>query len=787
MTDPRLPEGRIAELRLELNRLNHAYYVLDNPSVPDAEYDRLFNELKALEAAHPELITVDSPTQRVGGAPLTSFAQVRHRVPMLSLGNVFSEDEFYEFDRRVREGLHAAGLLIDGQSVGYSGEPKFDGLAVSLLYENGLLLQGATRGDGSTGEDISANVRTVRNIPLKLQGEGFPERLEVRGEVYMPRAGFAVLNARQIESGGKVFANPRNAAAGSLRQLDARITAQRPLEFCAYGIGEHSHEFAQSHSDLLNALQNWGLPVSHERVRLGSAAQCLAYYQHLLEKRDSLAYEIDGVVFKVDRFDLQQALGFRSREPRFAIAHKFPASEELTQLIDVDFQVGRTGALTPVARLAPVCVGGVTVSNASLHNMDEITRLGVMIGDTVVIRRAGDVIPQVMSVVLERRPKDACAIAMPQQCPVCGSDALRRQRIRRSKSGRETVNESVAWHCVGRLSCAAQRKQAILHFVSRGAMDIDGLGEKIVELLLEHQLIASPADLYALKHEQLKDLPGFAEQSASNLLSAILASKQPPLARFIHALGIPEVGESTAKRLAEAFGSLASLQRALPEVLRQLPDIGAESAAEIAHFFAESHNREVINGLLAQGIEPQPPERITPVRVSWEGFIALLEIHGIASTGAAKLAAQVEGLEALIHLTKDRLQLATLSGLNEKARLALHDFFKNQDNCERVRALEQQLRDFSMHWQSEQAENENAPLAGQTWVLTGTLETMSRSEGKEKLERLGAKVAGSVSQQTDCVVAGPGAGSKLSKAEALGVKVIDEAAFIALLEKLHAA
>jgi len=787
MTDPRWPQRRIAELRLELEKLNHAYYVLDNPSVPDAEYDRLFNELKTLEAAHSELISADSPTQRVGGAPLASFAQVNHRVPMLSLGNVFSEDEFYEFDRRVREGLHTDGLLIDGQSVGYSGEPKFDGLAVSLLYENGLLVQGATRGDGSTGEDISANVRTVRNIPLKLKGEGFPERLEVRGEVYMPRAGFAALNARQIESGSKPFANPRNAAAGSLRQLDARITAKRPLEFCAYGIGEHSDEFAESHSDLLNRLQGWGLPVSQERARLHSAAQCLAYYQSLLEKRDSLAYEIDGVVFKVDRFDLQQALGFRSREPRFAIAHKFPASEELTQLLGVDFQVGRTGALTPVARLAPVCVGGVTVSNASLHNMDEIARLGVMIGDTVVIRRAGDVIPQVMSVVLERRPVDARAIAMPAHCPVCGSDVERRQRIRRSKSGRETVSESVAWHCVGRLSCAAQRKQAILHFVSRGAMDIDGLGEKIVELLLEHQLIASPADLYALKHEQLRDLPGFAEQSASNLLAATLASKQPPLARFIHALGIPEVGESTAKRLAEAFGTLGALQQAYPETLKQLPDIGEESAGEIAHFFTESHNLEVINGLLVQGVKPQPPKRVTPLRVEWEDFIAGLKIPGIASTGARKLAEQVSTLDALIRLASDRLHLATLSGLNEKARLALHDFFKNQDNCEHVRALEQQLRDFSMHWQSEQAADESAPLSGQTWVLTGTLEAMSRSQGKEQLERLGAKVAGSVSKQTDCVVAGPGAGSKLSKAESLGVKVIDEAAFIALLETFNAA
>ncbi|KXU38854.1 DNA ligase (NAD(+)) LigA [Ventosimonas gracilis] len=788
MTEPRLPEGRIAELRTELERLNYAYHVLDTPSVPDAEYDRLFNELKALEAAHPELITAESPTQRVGAAPLAGFAPVQHSVPMLSLGNVFSEEAFYEFDRRVREGLQGTGLLEEND-VCYSAEPKFDGLAVSLLYENGLLVRGATRGDGSSGEDISANVRTVRNIPLKLQGSGFPERLEVRGEVYMSRGGFAALNARQIETGGKTFANPRNAAAGSLRQLDARITAQRPLEFCAYGIGEHSHAFASTHTELLNALQGFGLPVSRERAKMQGAAQCLGYYQSLLAKRDQLAYEIDGVVFKVDDLKAQQALGFRAREPRFATAHKFPASEEMTQLIDVDFQVGRSGALTPVARLAPVQVGGVTVSNASLHNMDEVARLGLMIGDTVVVHRAGDVIPQIMSVVIERRPADARKIEMPTQCPVCGSAVERRQLIRRSKSGRETVNESVAWHCIGRLSCATQRKQAILHFASRSAMDIDGLGEKIVELLLEHQLIASPADLYALKHEQLCDLPGFAQQSARNLLAAIEASKQPPLARFIYALGIAEAGKTNSKRLSEAFGTLEAVQAARAEIIQQLPDIGAESAAQISHFFADSHNREVIDKLLAHGIKPQP-QPITPQRIAFADMIASLQIPAIASTGARKLAEQVESFEALIHLAQDRLQLVQVQGLNEKARAALYDYFQDSEHCERVRAIEQQLRDFSMHWDSEEqpmSSKKEAPLAGQTWVLTGTLETMSRSECKEKLESLGAKVSSSVSKQTDCVVAGSAAGSKLGKARELGIKVIDEAALLALLENPHAA
>ena len=464
---------RILELRAELDQHNYRYHVLDEPSIPDAEYDRLFRELKALEAEHPELVTTDSPTQRVGSTALSAFTQVRHEVPMLSLGNAFDETDMREFDRRVSEGLDlpAGDLFGGGAEVEYSCEPKLDGLAVSLLYRNGVLVRGATRGDGATGEDISVNVRTVRNIPFKLHGRGWPQVLEVRGEVFMSKAGFERLNETQLAVGAKPFANPRNAAAGSLRQLDSKITASRPLEFCCYGLGQVSEEFSQTHIGNLKQLQEWGMPISHELKLAKGIAECLDYYRDIGERRASLPYEIDGVVFKVNSLASQRELGFRAREPRWAIAHKFPAMEELTELLDVEFQVGRTGAVTPVARLKPVKVAGVTVSNATLHNMDEVARLGLMIGDTVIIRRAGDVIPQVVQVVLERRPKHARAVHIPQSCPVCGSHVERTQLIKRSK-GRETVSEGAVYRCVGRLACGAQLKQAIIHFVSRRAMDI---------------------------------------------------------------------------------------------------------------------------------------------------------------------------------------------------------------------------------------------------------------------------------------------------------------------------
>lgn len=776
---------RIAELRSEIDAHNYRYYVLDEPSVPDAVYDRLFNELKALEAEHPELVTPDSPTQRVGGAALAAFGQVRHDVPMLSLGNAFEEQDLIDFDRRAREGLDlpAGDLLGGGAELEYSCEPKLDGLAVSLLYENGKLVRGATRGDGSTGEDISANVRTIRNIPLKLHGDGWPAVLEVRGEIYMPKAGFEALNARQLEAGGKPFANPRNAAAGSLRQLDPKITASRPLELCAYGVGRSDGELPGTHIGILNALKGWGLPISRELTLAKGVAECRAYYHAIGEKRDALPYEIDGVVFKVNSTEQQRELGFRAREPRWAIAHKFPAREEVTELLDVEFQVGRTGAITPVARLKPVQVAGVTVSNATLHNMDEVARLGVMIGDTVIVRRAGDVIPQILGVIPERRPAGAREVQVPEQCPVCGSAVERTQLIKRSK-GRESISEGSIYRCVGRLACQAQLKQAIIHFVSRRAMDIDGLGDKIVEQLVDTGLVGSPADLYCLTFEQVLALDGFAEVSSRNLLKAIDASRTPSLARFIFALGIPDVGEGTAKLLARALGSLDRISRALPDVLVYLPDIGLEVAHEIYSFFEDEHNQLVIAQLRERGVQLQEEGEVHPefaACATLSGLLDRLNIPFIASTGAQRLADRFGSLEGIIEA--DWLDLRQVERLNEKAARALREYLDKPENVERVRTIEAQLREFGMHWESEKKVAEGLPLAGQTWVLTGTLEAMSREAAKKRLEALGAKVSGSVSAKTTCVVAGPGAGSKLAKANEYDLAVLDEAAFLDRLTK----
>jgi len=779
--------ARIAELRSEIDAHNYRYYVLDEPSVPDAEYDRLFQALKALEAEHPELVTPESPTQRVGGAALAAFGQVRHEVPMLSLGNAFEEQDLVDFDRRAREGLGlgAGDLFGDGVELEYSCEPKLDGLAVSLLYENGRLVRGATRGDGSTGEDISANVRTVRNIPLRLQGEGWPAVLEVRGEIYMPKAGFEALNARQLEAGNKPFANPRNAAAGSLRQLDSKITASRPLELCAYGVGRSDGELPDTHVGILEALKRWGLPISRELRLARGVQQCRDYYQAIGEKRDALPYEIDGVVFKVNAIAQQRTLGFRAREPRWAIAHKFPAREEVTELLDVEFQVGRTGAITPVARLKPVQVAGVTVSNATLHNMDEVARLGVMIGDTVIVRRAGDVIPQILGVIAERRPASARAVQVPEQCPVCGSAVERTQLIKRSK-GRELVSEGSIYRCVGRLACQAQLKQAIIHFVSRRAMDIDGLGDKIVEQLVDTGLVASPADLYSLTVEQVLALDGFAEISSRNLIAAIDASRTPALARFIFALGIPDVGEGTAKLLARALGSLERISQALPDVLVLLPDIGLEVAHEIHSFFEDAHNQLVIRQLRERGVVLQEEGEVSPefaACATLAGLLDRLNIPYIATTGAQRLAERFGSLEGVI--TADWLDLRQVERLNEKAARALRDHFDDPANAARARAIEAQLKAFGMHWSSERKQAQGLPLAGQTWVLTGTLESMSREAAKERLEALGAKVSGSVSAKTTVVVAGPGAGSKLAKANELGVTVEDEASFIERLAQLE--
>ncbi|MCO7576510.1 MULTISPECIES: NAD-dependent DNA ligase LigA [Pseudomonas chlororaphis group] len=777
-------ETRILELRAELDQHNYRYHVLDEPSIPDVEYDRLYHELKALEAEHPELVTSDSPTQRVGSAALSAFTQVRHEIPMLSLGNAFEEVDMREFDRRVNEGLDlpAGDLFGGGAAVEYSCEPKLDGLAVSLLYQDGVLVRGATRGDGTTGEDISVNVRTVRNIPLKLQGSGWPATLEVRGEVFMSKAGFERLNAAQLESGGKTFANPRNAAAGSLRQLDSKITASRPLEFCCYGLGQVSADIADTHIGNLEQLKQWGMPISRELRLAKGVDECLDYYREIGERRNALPYEIDGVVFKVNSIASQRELGFRAREPRWAIAHKFPAMEELTELLDVEFQVGRTGAVTPVARLKPVKVAGVTVSNATLHNMDEVARLGLMIGDTVIIRRAGDVIPQVVQVVVERRPENARPVQIPQSCPVCGSHVERTQLVKRSK-GRETVSEGAVYRCVGRLACGAQLKQAIIHFVSRRAMDIEGLGDKTIEQLVDEKLIASPADLYQLKYEQIIDLEGFAEVSSNKLLKAIEDSKRPALARFIYALGIPDVGEETAKVLARSLGTLERVQQALPQVLTYLPDVGLEVAHEIHSFFEDSHNRSVIGALLAEdqcGLVLQDQGELGAefaASTTLGGMLDKLNIPSVGPGAAQKLADKFGSLQGVI--AADWLDMR--QALPEKQAKSVREFFDSPVNARLAQAIEEQLKAFGMHWQSEKKVVEGLPLAGKTWVLTGSLELMSRDVAKEKLESLGAKVAGSVSAKTHCVVAGPGAGSKLAKANELGLKVLDEAAFVAFL------
>jgi DNA ligase (NAD+) len=659
---------RYRYLQTELARLEHAYYILDQPLVPDAEYDRLYRELLDLEAKHPDWITPDSLSQRVGGAPLKVFDEVWHTVPMLSLNNAFDEAELIAFDRRCREGL---GL----EKVEYACELKFDGLAISLRYEAGVLVRAATRGDGTSGEDVTANVRTIRSIPLRLAGKQLPEVLEVRGEVFMHRDDFERMNKSAAAKGEKEFANPRNAAAGSLRQLDSKITAKRPLSFYAYGLGalEPSNWLPESHGQLLDRYCELGLPVCHERKVVSSVDGLREFYQAMGAKRNQLPYEIDGVVYKVNSFKLQNVLGFVSRAPRFAIAHKYPAQEEITTVLGIDVQVGRTGAITPVARLSPVVVGGVTVTNATLHNEDEVRRKDVRVGDTVVVRRAGDVIPEVVSVVLDRRPSNTKPFEIPSHCPICDSHIER------------LADEAVA-RCSGGLFCAAQRKQALLHFAHRRAMDIDGLGDKIVDQLVDLNLVRTPADLYRLGFSALANLDRMGEKSADNLIQAIAQSKSTSLPRFIFGLGIRHVGESTAKDLAKYFGNMHALMDAQMDDLLRVNDVGPVVADSIISFMSETHNREVIEQLLASGIEFQAEERIAGV-----------------------------------------------------------------------------------------------DLSGKTFVLTGTLPTMSRDQAKALLEAAGAKVAGSVSQKTSYVVAGADAGSKLDKANELGVPVIDEEALMKML------
>ncbi len=663
----------MAWLTAELNRHIYAYHVLDAPTIPDAEYDRMFRELQELEAAHPESVSQDTPTSRVGAAPIPEFKQVTHTVPMLSLNNGFSEEDVENFDRRVREGLGA-------EEVAYAGELKFDGLAISLRYEGGVFVQAATRGDGATGEDVTVNMRTVRAIPLRLHGDAVPSVLEVRGEALMYKADFAKLNARQRDAGQKEYVNPRNAAAGSLRQLDSRITAARNLRFFSYGIGAlEGADMPESHSKLLDWLDALGLPVSKERAVVKGAAGMLAYFADIGRRRASLAYEIDGVVYKVDRLEYQRRLGFVSRAPRFAIAHKFPAEEALTQVTDIEVQVGRTGAITPVARLAPVFVGGVTIENATLHNESEVRRKDIRIGDTVVVRRAGDVIPEVVSYVPERRPANAREFVMPANCPVCGSPIVRPE------------DEAVARCSGGWTHCSAQKKGGLMHFVSRRAIDVEGLGDQLIEQLVDKDIIHTAADLYTLDADKLAGLDRMAAKSAQNVVAALEKSKDTTLARFIYALGIRNVGESTAKALAQHFGNLDALLHA----------------------------------------------------ASFEKGLQLLEVADVGPVVARSIA----------------------------------EFLTDPQNAELVAQLRRHLR-----WkEGEHVMKNNGALAGKTFVLTGTLPTLSRDEAAAMIEAAGGKVSGSVSKKTSYVVAGEDAGSKLAKAQELGIAILDEAGLQDLL------
>jgi len=677
--------SRVDALRREIERHNYSYYVLDRPTVPDAEYDRLYRELQALEAEHPDLVTPNSPTQRVGSKPLDAFPKVRHAVPMLSIRTETDTEASgaWAFDARVRREL---GLTEADPAVEYAAELKFDGLAINLRYERGVLVQGATRGDGETGEEVTQNIRTVRAIPLRLATDAPPAVLEIRGEVFMRRDDFERYNARQRQAGKPILVNPRNGAAGSIRQLDPAVAAQRPLSFFAYGLGEtQGWEMPQTHGGILDALAALGVPVCAERVTGPGSAALVAFHDDIAARRDQLPFDIDGVVYKVNRLDLQRQLGFLTREPRWAVAHKYPAQEEITQVLDIGVQVGRTGALTPVARLAPVFVGGVTVTNATLHNQDEIDRKDVRIGDTVIVRRAGDVIPEVVAVVAERRPDPAPPrfdiLARYPLCPECGSHVMR-------------LPDEAAVRCTGGLYCPAQRKQALLHFASRRAMDIEGLGDKLVDQLVDRGLVRTPADVYGLTLETLAGLERMAEKSAAKLLAAIEKSKATTLSRFIFALGIRNVGEATAKDLARHFGSLEALQSADEANLMRVPDVGPVVAQSIRQFFAEPHNLEVVR----------------------------------------------------------------------------------------------KLRDAGVVWQDAAGvQHADGRLAGKTLVLTGTLPTLTRDTAKEMIESAGGRVSGSVSKKTDYVVAGAEAGSKLDKAQALGVEILDEAGLLALLERPESA
>lgn len=793
--------ARVDELRSVIEKANHRYHVLDDPALPDAEYDRLMRELETLEAAHPTLASADSPTRRVGARATGGFAPVRHALPMLSLGNAFEEPgetprerfhEVAEFERRIEQ-------TLDRREPVFSVEPKLDGLAISLRYEHGVFVQGATRGDGETGEDVTANLRTVRAIPLKLLGRGWPAVLEVRGEVIMLRKDFESFNERARAHDEKPLANPRNGAAGSLRQLDPAITARRRLSFFAYAIGlVEGGQLPPTHSATLQQLRDWGLPVSPEVAIAKGFNGLITYFERIGGKRDALPYDIDGVVYKLDDYAGQREMGFVSRAPRWAIAHKFPAQEQLTTVEAIEIQIGRTGAATPVARLAPVQVAGVVVTNATLHNADQIARLDVRVGDTVIVRRAGDVIPEVVRVIDDERPANTSPWTMPANCPVCGSQLLREEG-------------AAAFRCSGGLICAAQRKEALIHFASRRAMDIDGLGERYVDALVEQDIVRTPADLYGLTVESFvamkqaiderdgagTDSAGAASGRAAsqvpkktatkwaeNLVDAIQASKQATLSRFLFGLGIMHTGESTARTLAAWFGRL-EIVRAMPApVLRVLPDIGEEVAASIAGFFAQKGNEAVVDALLEAGVAFTDESAPSPKLRERLGLGVLLDAAGLPKLGAKTKSGELLGrhyasLDALIKAGPAHWIVA---GLPTGVATTLQAFLASDAEVAQLRAVDASMQSLIASI-PKSARTEDAALEGKTIVLTGTLPTLSREEAKERLEALGAKVSGSVSKKTDFVVAGEAAGSKLDKAQSLGVAVWDEEQLLALLAR----
>lgn len=777
-------QTRHRQLSQQLTEYGHQYYVLDTPTVTDAEYDRLMRELLALEAEHPELRTPDSPSQRVGAAPLSAFAQVTHEIPMLSLDNVFSDEELLAFEQRMQDRLKRSHTFT------FCCEPKLDGLAVSLLYVDGLLLRAATRGDGSTGEEITENVRTIRTIPLRLGGAGWPARLEVRGEVFMPRAGFEAMNARALAAGEKVFVNPRNAAAGSLRQLDSRITASRPLDFYAYGVGVGGDELGDSHFGRLQQLQAWGLPLSPEVKLKEGAAGCQAFHDDILARRDLLPYEIDGVVYKVDDIALQQELGFVARAPRWATAHKFPAQEEMTELENVEFQVGRTGAITPVAKLKPVFVGGVTVSNATLHNGDEIARLGVMIGDTVIVRRAGDVIPQVVSVVEAKRPADARAILFPDACPVCGADIVQEKKVIQQKT---KILEKVlsTRKCSGGLNCSAQVKESLKHFVSRNAVDIEGVGERLIEQLVDTGLVKHPADLFRLKKNDFLSLDGFAELSASNAYLSIREKIGNTSSEdFLFGLGIPSVGKVVSEKLISYFGCIGNIISAPQEILCIADGVGVDISSEIYNFFDVESVRTAVIELADVMQVPFYGVNISNDFKNAFSIGALLrllssEIPDVGSTFAKAIAASItiESLRAGISYG-DLAGIKTDKGVSltpKKIKSILSYFENNKEKLNSIFNYTDKHSLLDVDVSDGNVFKHESFISGMSFVITGSFTFASRDELTKKLKALGGDAKTSISKNTDLLIAGDKAGSKLKKASELGIRIMDEKELLSLL------